>query len=225
MSEDGPLQLDSDRPEQGFSDGATSYSDDGNTARPLSSVGELAPLRPLGEVRWNLPATITVADTVDLDAEDPALAAGKRTCVSTRRDGERCGAAAVGGELLCSLHSGRLSPADGARAKAKRRSEANERTERALSLQRLGTRAVVAQTLVAEADNVEATVRSLLARASQGDIRAATALIPWLNQGLGMPTERVEAVLPTSPEQVAEASSEALSALVAEGRRRRLRAS
>lgn len=203
-----------------MSDGATSFSDDGNTARPLSSV----PTGPQ-EAVWRLPDTITVADTVDLDAEDPALADGKRTCVSTKRDGGRCGAVAVNGELLCSLHSGRLNPADGARAKAKTRSEANEKADRALSLQRLGTRAVVAQTLVAEADNVERTVQALLKRAADGDIRAATALIPWLNQGLGMPTERVETVLPSSASEVAEASSEALSALVAEGRRRRLRAS
>jgi hypothetical protein len=198
---------------------------DDASLNPLVAPVELAPLHPLGEVRWNLPATITVADTVDLGSDDPALSGGKRTCVSTKRDGGRCGGPAVNGELLCSLHSGRMNPADGARAKAEARNQANEKAERALSLQRLGTRAVVAQTLVSEADNVEATVRSLLSRAAAGDIRAATALIPWLNQGLGMPTERVETVLPRDAAEVAEASSEALSALVAEGRRRRLRAS
>lgn len=203
-----------------MSDGATSYSDDGNTARPLASV----PTGPQ-EAVWSLPDTITVADTVDLEAEDPTLLGTRRTCVSTRRDGERCGAAAVGGELLCSLHSGRLSPEQGQKALRERRNEAKINAERALSLQKLGTRAVVAQKLASEAALVEATVLSLLTKAATGDLRAATALIPWLNQGLGMPTERVEAVLPTTASEVAEASSEALSALVAEGRARRLRAS
>lgn len=186
----------------------------------LSSV----PAEPQ-EAAWRLPDTITVADTVDLEAEDPSLLDGRRTCVSTKRDGGRCGAVAVNGEWLCSLHSGRLNPADGATARREARNQANAEAERALSLQKLGTRAVVAQKLAQEAALVEQTVLSLLTKAATGDLRAATALIPWLNQGLGMPTERVEAVLPTSPEQVAEASSEALSALVAEGRRRRLRAS
>lgn len=185
-------------------------------------------LEPAPETRelhsgYRLPLTVTVADEVDLEADDPSLGAdGKRTCVSTRMAGGRCGAQAVNGEVLCSIHSGRLNPADGARALAKQRSEAKERADASLSLQRLGTRAVVADTLVAEADDVRATVRSLLSKAAGGDIRAATALIPWLNQGLGMPTERVEHQLPSSTDEVATASTAALAQLVAEGRRRRL---
>lgn len=172
---------------------------------------------------YRLPFTVTVADDVDLDAEDPSLnPTGGRTCVSTRMAGGRCGATAVNGEVLCSIHSGRLNPADGAKAKHEARRRAEERADQALSLQKLGTRAVVAQTLVAEADNVRKTVQSLLERASTGDIRAATALIPWLNQGLGMPTERVEHQLPGTPDEVMKASTAALAELVAEGRRRRV---
>ena len=49
------------------------------------------------------------------------------------------------------------------------------------------------------------------------DLAAAKALIPWLNQALGMPTERHERTLP-SIDEVDEANTEALEELVRRGR-------
>jgi hypothetical protein len=55
----------------------------------------------------------------------------------------------------------------------------------ALQLQRLATRAVVAETLVEEAANVRLAVKLLCQSAASGDVAAAKALIPWLNQASG----------------------------------------
>jgi hypothetical protein len=49
-------------------------------------------------------------------------------------------------------------------------------------------------------------------------------LIPWLNQALGMPTERVEQRKPGSLEELEQMDTAELEALVAEGRRKRLEA-
>jgi hypothetical protein len=94
----------------------------------------------------------------------------------------------------------------------------------ALQLQRLGTRAVVAEALVAEADKVDRAVRHLVTAAADGDLAAAKALIPWLNQVLGMPTERVEHRLPARLEELDAMDEAQLERLVATGRGRRLRA-
>jgi hypothetical protein len=47
-------------------------------------------------------------------------------------------------------------------------------------------------------------------------------LIPWIDQALGRPTERVEHKTPTSLEEVQNLSTAELKALVAEGRAKRL---
>jgi hypothetical protein len=88
----------------------------------------------------------------------------------------------------------------------------------------MGTRSVVAEALVAEAANVERAVRLLCQSAGGGDLQAAKALIPWLNQALGMPRERVEPRVPTSLEEIEQTSTEELVALVARGREQRLQA-
>ena len=93
-----------------------------------------------------------------------------------------------------------------------------------LHLQRLGTRAVVAEALVAEAEKLDRAVRQLVDAAAGGDIAAAKALIPWLNQALGTPTERVEHRKPGSLEELEQMDTARLEALVAEGRRKRLAA-
>jgi hypothetical protein len=49
-------------------------------------------------------------------------------------------------------------------------------------------------------------------------------LIPWVNQALGMPTERVEHRKPTSLEELEQMETSELEALVAPGRKRRLQA-
>jgi hypothetical protein len=89
-------------------------------------------------------------------------------------------------------------------------------------LQKLGTRAVVAEALASEAANVERAVRLLCRSAGGGDLQAAKALIPWLNQALGMPTERVEHRPPRTIEDIQAMDTEELRRLVAEGRAERL---
>jgi hypothetical protein len=91
-----------------------------------------------------------------------------------------------------------------------------------LQLQRLGTRAVVAEALVAEAEKVDRAVRHLVGAAANGDIQAAKALIPWINQAFGMPTERVEHRLPTGLEDLEFMSTQELERIVAQGRAQRL---
>jgi hypothetical protein len=86
-------------------------------------------------------------------------------------------------------------------------------------LQRLGTRAVVAEALVAEAEKVDRAVRHLVDAAAGGDIAAAKALIPWLDQALGKPTERVEHRVPSTIEELETLSNEDLGADRREGPR------
>jgi hypothetical protein len=83
---------------------------------------------------------------------------------------------------------------------------------------------LLAEALVAEAANVDKAVRLLCESAGAGDLAAAKALIPWLNQALGMPTERVEHRLPTGLEELERMDEKQPERLVAKGRERRLRA-
>jgi hypothetical protein len=76
--------------------------------------------------------------------------------------------------------------------------------------------------LVAEAANVDKAVRVLCDAAAKGDIAAAKALIPWLDQALGKPTERVEHRVPSTLEELETLSDEDLERLVAQGRADRL---
>lgn len=69
---------------------------------------------------------------------------------------------------------------------------------------------------------MDRAVRLLCRSAGGGDLAAAKALIPWLNQALGTPTERVEHRAPTSLEDIESMSTEELARIVAEGRARRL---
>jgi hypothetical protein len=59
------------------------------------------------------------------------------------------------------------------------------------------------------------------AAAGNGDLQAAKALIPWLNQALGMPTERVEHRRPSR--ELEQMDEEQLERLVAQGRRKRMK--
>jgi hypothetical protein len=93
-----------------------------------------------------------------------------------------------------------------------------------LQLQRLGTRSVVAEALASEAEKVDRAVRHLVSAAADGDINAAKALIPWIDQGLGKPTERVEHRRPSSLEELEAMETSELERLVAEGRRKRIQA-
>jgi hypothetical protein len=91
-----------------------------------------------------------------------------------------------------------------------------------LALQRLGTRAVVAEALADEAEKVDRAVRWLVDAAANGDINAAKGLIPWIDQALGRPVERVEHRAPTGLEDLEFMSTEELERIVREGRARRL---
>lgn len=181
-----------------------------------------------------IPLTVTIWDgeerAVDLEAEDPAMVeagidAGRRFCIAARRAGGRCTAVAPAGSLLCNAHSGRLDSSAGGRALATYRREARERAELDAAARRLGTRAVVAATLDRQAEKVQRTVTVLLDMAADGDKDAAKALIPWLNQGLGMPTERVQVSRPESAEDLASMPTAQLRDFVAERKRRRQQAS
>jgi len=161
---------------------------------------------------------------VDLGAEDPALVEGRRYCVATKADGERCKALAPRGELACNAHAGRLDPSSGGHALARKRREARERAEREVAARALGTRAVVAAVLEERALEVRKTVEHLLTAAATGDRAAAQSLLPWIDQALGRPTERVESTQTRTVEDVRALDPASLQALVAEGRAARLRA-
>jgi hypothetical protein len=91
-----------------------------------------------------------------------------------------------------------------------------------LQPQKLGTRAVVAEALVDEAEKVDRAVRHLVDAAARGDIAAAKALIPWLNQAFGMPQERVQHTTPSTLEELERMDTASLEELVRKGRERRL---
>jgi hypothetical protein len=76
---------------------------------------------------------------------------------------------------------------------------------------------------VAQAENVQKAVVLLCERAAAGDVQAAKALIPWLDQALGKPAERVEFKQPSTLEELETLSDEDLERLVAQGRSDRLR--
>jgi hypothetical protein len=81
---------------------------------------------------------------------------------------------------------------------------------------------LIAETLASEAVNVQRAVRLLCEAAGSGDLAAAKALVPYLDQALGKPTERVEHRTPTGLEDLEFMSNEELARIVAEGRAKRL---
>ena len=176
------------------------------TDRPLSLVpdpaDEVLANPPSLEEMWEaVPLNVELAvDPDDLhDPADPCLQPdGKRRCVSTRRAGGRCTAQPGPHSLLCNAHSGRLDPRAGGLARAKQQRGAQIDEAEQARLRRLGTRGVIADTMASHPDLVRATVVALLEDAAKGDLAAAKLIGPFLNQGLGMPTERVEVVAPSS---------------------------
>jgi hypothetical protein len=73
-----------------------------------------------------------------------------------------------------------------------------------------------------KAEQVHQAVRLLCDSAAAGDLTSAQALISWINQALGMPTERVEHHRPTTLSDLEQMDTAQLQALVAHGRQRRL---
>ena len=180
---------------------------------------------------WALiPESVTVHHEVDLGKPDPAHSKGfqsfrhdERRCVAARRDGHRCRGCALDDALLCPIHEGRADPQMGAQASKAARESQQQKGQEIAALRRLGTRAMVAQALVANAENINKAISVLARSAADGDVRSAQALIPWVNQALGMPTERVEVSDPTTLDDLEGMTSAQLEAKVAEGRARRLR--
>jgi hypothetical protein len=81
---------------------------------------------------------------------------------------------------------------------------------------------VIAETLVGQAENVQRAVTLLCEAAGSGDLAAAKALVPYLDQALGKPTERHELRVPSSVEEIEQLSETELVRLVAHGRAKRL---
>lgn len=170
------------------------------------------------------PAGVRLAAGIETGAEDPTLVEEKRVCTAQRKNGTRCAARALNGSLLCPMHDGRADASLAALTRRDKSREAKRRSEDVLGLRRLGTRALVAEALVEKAAEVRGAVHFLAdlaadKKASTADRKAASlALIPWLNQALGNPTERVEHHVPSTPEELESLSTTQLEALVAQGR-------
>jgi hypothetical protein len=69
---------------------------------------------------------------------------------------------------------------------------------------------------------VQKAVTVLCEAAGRGDLAAAKALVPYLDQALGRPTERVEHRQATGLEDLEFMSTEELTRIVSEGRAKRL---
>lgn len=172
-----------------------------------------------------LPPGVGWADGVNIDADDPCLIdSGRRICIAVKRAGGRCGAPAVGDELLCSMHSGRADPRLAAKTRHENAAQRQEDAETKVALARMGTRALVAAALARKHSEIDKAIGHLADAAAKGDLKSAQALIPWLNQGLGMPTERLEHRTPGSREELEQLETAQLEALVAERRRARMHA-
>lgn len=168
-----------------------------------------------------LPDGLPIAAGIDLSSPDPAYTGepGKpRRCVAARKSGERCAATAAASALVCPIHAGRADPAAGGRAKAARRRHALEAAENRVAERALGVRAALAAQLAEQETEVRAIVAGLVTAGAAGDRKAAALLLPYLDQALGRPQERVEHTIPETPEELESLSTSQLEALVAQGR-------
>jgi hypothetical protein len=120
------------------------------------------------------------------------------------------------------MHAGRADPREAAKTRHRLAQKARDEAVERVAARSLGTRALVASIFSEEAALVESTLRHLLKAAGGGDLKSAQALLPWLNQALGNPTERAEITFPTSPDEAQSLSTSQLEALVAEGQAARL---
>jgi len=87
---------------------------------------------------------------------------------------------------------------------------------------KLGVRAALSAQLQRELPKVEAALQHLIDAASSGDTKCALALLPYLDQALGKPVVREEQTHSFAG-PLAQLSDDELAAIVAEGRRARLR--
>ncbi len=193
--------------------------------RPQEGVGQgfeeeaaTAPVFVLEEALDAIPQDVRVWPEVEMDSDDPAYvdSLGRRQCIATKKAGGRCTVGAMHVALTCAVHSGVLDPQVGGLARAAKRRDAREVTEEQMRLARLGARGVIAQILNEEHLNLAGTVRTLLRAAAAGDTQAAKAVVPYLNQGFGMPTETVSLSAPQTSDEIASMSTADLVALVAQ---------
>ena len=168
-----------------------------------------------------LPDGLTLAPGIDLDSPDPALLDGRRRCVSTRQAGGRCGATAMNGALLCPIHAGLADPATAARALADKRRLAQREAEDRVAERKLGLRGALSAQLRRESAKVEAAVQHLLDAAANGDLKAAQALLPWLDQAFGKAAGEAQES-PAHRLIFSELPTDQLAEIVAAGRARRL---
>lgn len=146
----------------------------------------------------------SLAPDVDLDAPDPALMDdGRRSCIAATRAGTRCRATPARDLAVCNAHAGRLDSSAGGHALAAKRREARDEARNREIEARLGTRGVVVSALAAKHAEIRLAIGQLADRAAAGDRQCALALIPWLNQGLGMPAASTPVVVATPEGEMA----------------------
>jgi hypothetical protein len=111
---------------------------------------------------------------------------------------------------------------------AEKRRKARESAEERVAARRLGIRAQIAETLQRKSEQVDTALSLLIDDAADTSLapqqrrQAALAVLPYLDQALGKPTERVEHS--GGLEDVAQLSTAELAARVAAGRAQRLHA-
>jgi hypothetical protein len=174
------------------------------------------------QTAWEpLPDNVSVAAGIDLTLDDPAWTGEKgkpRQCVAEKAAGGRCGAIAVHTRLLCSMHAGLADPQAAARTRAERRRLTLVNAENRVAERSLGVRAALGAALAARETDLRRIINGLIDGAVAGDQKAASLLLPYLDQALGRPTERIEHHAPTTPEELESLSTSELEALVAQGR-------
>jgi hypothetical protein len=82
-------------------------------------------------------------------------------------------------------------------------------------LRRLGVRALVAERFNARPAVMARVIDTAMDMAANGDIGAMKTLIPYMNQGLGMPTETVHVTTPESLTDLERMDTDALASWVA----------
>jgi len=175
-----------------------------------------------------VPEGVELAPEIDWTADDPALVPeaerephrGPRRCVATTIGGARCRALPLTGHLVCSMHSGRVDPAAGGRALAERRRAARREAEERVAERKLGVRGALSAELHRRSNDVVAAVGLLLDKATAGDVKAAQALLPWLDQAFGKTIPLADKP-PAQEHNLSELSDEDLAAIVARGRAER----
>lgn len=152
------------------------------------------------EMLERVPLELEIAPEVDLEADDPAYSPrhGRRLCIAVRRAGGRCATPPTLDHVLCAAHAGTLDPRLGGLALARKRREQSISQEERSRLARLGARGAIAEALARRAADLQKVVDTLVDAAAAGDLASAKLLGPYLNQGLGLPEQRVEAHVATA---------------------------